>query len=127
MYNAAAPNLPCGPLKPSYALQEFMEYGKILTEEDFERIRKLRHRKMVEAVMKKHGLKSASKRERLLTEAEEEAEEAIIEQVPASHSAPACIFSCPTYRHVSSQRSCDSRIPACKGVPFGQQSSNVST
>ena len=64
------------------SLQEFLEYGKILTEQDFERIRKLRHRKMVEAVMKKHGLKSASKRDRLLADAEEEAEEALIEQVP---------------------------------------------
>lgn len=58
-----------------------MEYGRILTEEDFERIRKLRHQRMVEAVMKKHGLKSASKRDRLLAEAEEQAEEALTEQV----------------------------------------------
>lgn len=76
------------PPKLGCALQEFMEYGKILTEEDFERIRKLRHRKMVEAVMKKHGLKSASKRERLLTEAEEEAEEALTEQVLAHPLVP---------------------------------------
>lgn len=73
----------CGmPCDLGHSLQEFLEYGKILTEKDFERIRTLRHRKMVEAVMKKHGLKSASKRDRLLAEAEEEAEEALIEQVP---------------------------------------------
>ena len=59
------------------AWQDFLEYGKILTEEDFDHIRKLRHRKMVDAVMKKHGLKSALKRDRLLAEAEEEAEEAL--------------------------------------------------
>ncbi len=58
-----------------------MEYGKILTEEDFERIRRLRHQRMVGAVMRKHGLKSASKRDRLLAEAEEQAEEALTEQV----------------------------------------------
>ena len=78
----------------TYVLQEFMEYGKILTEEDFERIRKLRHRKMVEAVMKKHGLKSASKRDKLLTEAEEEAEEALTEQVLGSSSVTPHAFSC---------------------------------
>ena len=73
-----------------------MEYGKILTEEDFERIHKLRHRKMVEAVMKKHGLKSASKRDRLLTEAEEEAEEALTEQVLAhSHTLHDCVHLFP--------------------------------
>ena len=82
------------PLELSCVLQEFMEYGKILTEEDFERIRKLRHRKMVEAVMKKHGLKSASKRDKLLTEAEEEAEEALTEQVPASPSVTPHTSSC---------------------------------
>ncbi len=91
-----------------------MEYGKILTEEDFERIRKLRHRKMVEAVMKKHGLKSASKRERLLTEAEEEAEEALTEQVPTSYSASACTSSCLAQCR---KQSCDSEIPACQGEP----------
>ena len=67
-------------------MQDFLEYGRILTEEDFERIRKLRHRKMVDAVMKKHGLKSASKRDRLLAEAEEEAEEALTEQVILEHA-----------------------------------------
>ena len=60
--------------------QEPLEYGRILTEEDFDRIRELRHRKMVEGVMRKHGLKSASKRERLLAEAEDEADEALAEQ-----------------------------------------------
>lgn len=87
-------------------LQEFLEYGKILTEEDFERIKKLRHRKMVEAVMKKHGLKSASKRDRMLAEAEEEAEEALTEKVllrlhqPSPHPAscnemPCCFCATP--------------------------------
>jgi hypothetical protein len=64
----------CGP-------QEFLEYGRILTEEDFEHIWKLRHQRMVDAVMKKHGLKSASKRDRLQAETEEQAEEALMEQV----------------------------------------------
>lgn len=36
--------------------------------------------------MKKHGLKSASKRDRLLAEAEEEAEEALTEQVILEHA-----------------------------------------
>ena len=36
--------------------------------------------------MKKHGLKSASKRDRLLAEAEEEAEEALMEQVIPEHA-----------------------------------------
>ena len=35
--------------------------GRILTEEDFERIRKLRHRKMVDAVMKKARSKECLK------------------------------------------------------------------
>lgn len=71
-------------------LQVPLEYGRILTEEDFERIRKLRHRKMVEAVMRKHGLKSAAKRERLMAEAEDEAEEAMAEQVTC------CLSVCVT-------------------------------
>ena len=65
----------CGP-----ALQEPLEYGRILTQEDFARIHDLRRRKMVEGVMRKHGLKSAAKRERLLAEAEDEADEAMAEQ-----------------------------------------------
>lgn len=51
-----------------------------MSSEDFERIRQLRHRKMVEGVMRKHGLKSAAKRERLLAEAQDEADEALAEQ-----------------------------------------------
>ncbi|KAK9811636.1 hypothetical protein WJX72_007420 [[Myrmecia] bisecta] len=54
-----------------------LEWGRILTEEDFERIRELRHKRLVDAAMKKHGLKSASKRERLLAAAEEEADAAM--------------------------------------------------
>ena len=58
-----------------------LEYQRILTEEDFERIRELRHKKMVTSLMQKHGLKSAAKRERLLAAAEEEAEENLDAQV----------------------------------------------
>lgn len=94
-------------------LQEFLEYGKILTEEDFERIKKLRHRKMVEAVMKKHGLKSASKRDRMLAEAEEEAEEALTEKVllrlhqPSPHQPVA--MRCPA---VSAQHLLQISLPS---------------
>jgi hypothetical protein len=79
-----------------------IEYGRILTEEDFERIRKLRHRKLVEDAMRKHGLKSAAKRERLLAEAEDEAEEALAEQArrqalchsPGGESLGGCNLCC---------------------------------
>lgn len=38
---------------------------RILTEEDFERIKRLKQRRMVEAAMAKHGLKSTAQRRRL--------------------------------------------------------------
>jgi len=53
------------------------EWGKILTQEDFEAIRQLKHRRLVDAAMSKAGLKSASKRARLRETAEEEAEETL--------------------------------------------------
>ncbi|KAI7837441.1 hypothetical protein COHA_008699 [Chlorella ohadii] len=52
-----------------------LEWGRILTEEDFDKIRQLKHRKLVDAAMKKHGLKSASKRDKARAAAEEEADE----------------------------------------------------
>jgi len=55
-----------------------MEWGRILTSEDFERIRELKHKKLVDEAMAKHGLKSASKRARALEVAEEEAEEMMV-------------------------------------------------
>ena len=58
-----------------------LEHGRILSGEDFARMRELRHKAMVAAAMRKHGLKSASKRGRLLAAAEEEAEEALAAQV----------------------------------------------
>ena len=95
-------------------MQEPLEYGRILTEEDFARIHELRHRKMVDAVMRKHGLKSAAKRERLLASAQEEADEAMAEQVcglqsvPASpsHAASACV-------HMHQQRHLLKQGPSC--------------
>jgi protein SDA1 len=51
------------------------DWGRILTQEDFESIRQLKHRRLVDAAMSKAGLKSASKRARLRETAEEEAEE----------------------------------------------------
>ena len=70
-----------GFLRQGALVQEPLEYGRILTEEDFARIHELRHRKMVDTVMRKHGLKSAAKRERLLASAQDEADEAMAEQV----------------------------------------------
>ncbi len=58
-----------------------LEYERILTEEDFARIRELRHKKMVNQLMRKHGLKSSSKRERYLAAAQDEADEALEKQV----------------------------------------------
>ena len=58
-----------------------MEYERILDEKDFARIRELRHEKMVGDLMRKHGLKSAAKRERLLAAAEDEADEALDKKV----------------------------------------------
>ena len=65
-----------------------LEHGRILSGEDFARMRELRHKAMVAAAMRKHGLKSASKRGRLLAAAEEEAEEALAAQArsPASYA-----------------------------------------
>eukprot|EP00887_Chlorella_sp_A99_P007365 scaffold2.g7365.t1 len=54
-----------------------LEWGRILTEEDFETIRRLKHRRMVEAAMQKHGLKSARKRDKARQAAEEAADEAL--------------------------------------------------
>jgi len=52
-----------------------LEWGRILSQADFDAIRQLRHKRLVDSAMLKHGLKSASKRERAREVAEEEAEE----------------------------------------------------
>eukprot|EP00199_Chlamydomonas_sp_CCMP681_P001181 CAMPEP_0119112818 /NCGR_PEP_ID=MMETSP1180-20130426/41795_1 /TAXON_ID=3052 ORGANISM="Chlamydomonas cf sp, Strain CCMP681" /NCGR_SAMPLE_ID=MMETSP1180 /ASSEMBLY_ACC=CAM_ASM_000741 /LENGTH=766 /DNA_ID=CAMNT_0007100531 /DNA_START=21 /DNA_END=2321 /DNA_ORIENTATION=+ len=59
-----------------------IEAERILTGEDFERIRKLKQKRLIEAAMAKHGLKSMSKHKkmRLLEAAEEEAEEQLARQ-----------------------------------------------
>lgn len=64
-----------------------LEWGRILTEEDFEKIRQLKHRRLVDNAMQKHGLKSASKRQRARAAAEEEAEEllALKERLAVMH------------------------------------------
>ena len=62
-----------------------LEYERILDEADFARIRELRHEKMVKELMRKHGLKSAAKRERLLAAAEDEADEALDKKVQLIH------------------------------------------
>lgn len=56
-----------------------LEMERILTEDDFKRIQELKHRKMVDAAMSRHGLKTASKhkQQRLLETAEAEAQEAM--------------------------------------------------
>lgn len=62
-----------------------LEYTRILTKEDFERIRELRHKRLVDAALAKHGLQSASltahRRDRIMAAAEEEAEELLEFQV----------------------------------------------
>ena len=65
-----------------------LEYERILDEDDFSQIRQLRHEKMVKDLMRKHGLKSAAKRERLLAAAEDEAEEALAKKVPSLFRTP---------------------------------------
>ena len=52
-----------------------LEWGRILTQEDFEAIRQLKHRRLVDNAMSKVGLKSASKRAKAREAAEEEADE----------------------------------------------------
>ncbi|KAL3143572.1 hypothetical protein ABBQ38_002369 [Trebouxia sp. C0009 RCD-2024] len=55
-----------------------IEWGRVLTAEDFERIKQLRHRQAVNNTMQKFGLKTTkSKRARREAEAEEEAEAAL--------------------------------------------------
>lgn len=66
-----------------------LEYERILTEEDFAQIRELRHQKLVDELMRKHGLKSAAKRERLLAAAQDEAEEAL-DKLVSSLFGPSC-------------------------------------
>lgn len=68
-----------------------LEYERILDEDDFARIRQLRHKKMVADLMRKHGLKSAAKRQRLLAAAEDEADEALDKQVVALPMIPHCV------------------------------------
>ena len=53
------------------------DWGRILTQEDFEAIRQLKHKRLVDAAMSKAGLKSASKRARLRETAGEEADETL--------------------------------------------------
>ncbi len=52
-----------------------LEWGRILSQEDFEAIRQLQHRRLVAAAMTKVGLKSASKQAKAREAAEEEADE----------------------------------------------------
>ena len=52
-----------------------LEWGRILTQEDFEAIKRLRYKRMVSSAMAKHGLKSGSRLVRAREAAEEEAEE----------------------------------------------------
>ncbi|KAL0039901.1 hypothetical protein WJX77_011228 [Trebouxia sp. C0004] len=55
-----------------------IEWGRVLSAEDFERIKELRHKQAVNNTMQKFGLKTTkSKRARRETEAEEEAEAAL--------------------------------------------------
>ncbi|KXZ52362.1 hypothetical protein GPECTOR_10g996 [Gonium pectorale] len=57
-----------------------IEAERILTQEDFERIKRLKQKALVEAALSKHGLSSASskaKKARMLEAAEEEAAEAL--------------------------------------------------
>ncbi|DBA79416.1 TPA: hypothetical protein ACH3X2_000057 [Trebouxia sp. C0005] len=55
-----------------------IEWGRVLSAEDFERIKELRHKQAVNNTMQKFGLKTTkSKRARRGTEAEEEAEAAL--------------------------------------------------
>ena len=51
------------------------DWGRILTQEDFEAIRQLKHKRLVDNAMSKAGLKTASKRARMREAAEEEADE----------------------------------------------------
>ena len=62
-----------------------LEYERILDEDDFARIRELRHEKMVKELMRKHGLKSTAKKERLLAAAQDEADEVLDKRVISSH------------------------------------------
>ena len=70
-----------------------MEMARILTQQDFERIKRLKHRRMVEATMEKHGLKSKRKMEKLRAKAEEEAEQTLqfLVRLPPSS---ACLALC---------------------------------
>ncbi|GIM11973.1 hypothetical protein Vretimale_15407, partial [Volvox reticuliferus] len=66
--------------RPSVTPGVPIEAERILTQEDFERIKKLKQKAMVEAALAKHGLASGAskaKRARILEAAEEEAAEAI--------------------------------------------------
>lgn len=55
-----------------------LEHSRILTQEDFQNIKALKHKKLVEQAMKKHGLKSASKRAAARELAEQEAEDQLL-------------------------------------------------
>ena len=67
-----------------------LEYQRLLTEADFSRIRELRHEKLVGELMRKHGLKSSAKRERLLAAAQDEAEDALEKLASPSFAQPTC-------------------------------------
>jgi hypothetical protein len=65
-----------------FSKQGFLgEQGRFLTAEDFERIKELRQQRLVDKAMAKHGLKSATKRARLQSQAEDEAAETLRMQV----------------------------------------------
>ncbi|KAL4422877.1 hypothetical protein ABPG75_009074 [Micractinium tetrahymenae] len=104
-----------------------LEWGRILTEEDFDKIRQLKHRRLVESAMQKHGLKSASKRERARAAAEEEAGEllALKERLAVMHEErlnPDDLLGRHKYRKDKEERM-KSVLEGREGREFGAKSS----
>ena len=70
-----------------WSMKRILDRGRPLLE-----FVELRHEKMVAELMRKHGLKSAAKRERLLAAAEDEADEALDKKVLLA-SVPPCLLA----------------------------------
>ncbi|KAL6785625.1 hypothetical protein ACKKBF_B01005 [Auxenochlorella protothecoides x Auxenochlorella symbiontica] len=100
---------------------------RILTSEDFEKIRQLQHKRLVDHAMQKHGLKSASKREKAMAAAEDAAEEtmALREQLGSMHDsrvAPDDLLGMHKYRKDKMERMA-TVLKGREGREFGAKAS----
>ena len=72
-----------------------MEYQRIFDQDDFERMKELRRKQLIQSQMQKRGLKSisAAKQDRLQAAAEDEADDLLEAQVISiNRNPPGCVW-----------------------------------